>query len=260
MADPSSLKARLQMLVKNQFFWGGLLAVLLVAAVLFVLFNNLVLPTYTRHDASVTVPDVRERPYEEARRVLEDRDLEVEREAQRFNPNLPRDVVSDQSPAPNTSVKPGRRIYLTVNSGTQSKVQVPSVVDISLREARNRLAALGLQVEDVRVDSIPSQYANVVTRQEPEPGDSLSEGSGVIIWYSTGNENAPYVSVPEVTGMSVQQARQALLDSKLRAMVIQGEDSDAAETQTVTRQSREPGTRVRAGFEIRLYTGDGERS
>ncbi len=252
------------MLARNRYFWGGLLVLFVLLGGLFLLMNHVVMPTLTRHNVAITLPDVTGRSFEEARQLLLQEELEVERTTQRFNPTLPRDVVIDQSPEPNATVKPGRRIYLTVNSGTQSMVQIPPLVDASLREARNRLTALGLEVEDVRVDSIPSPYANVVTRQEPVPGDSLPEGGGVTLWYSTGY-GEEYVSVPDVTDMTVEEAQQALLDRKLRSMVIasdassdddnDAESGEALDDERVQRQSREPGTRVRTGFEIRLYLG-----
>lgn len=256
-------------LLTNGYFWTGLAVLFVVGLLLFLLFNNLLLPTYTRHDVARTVPDLLNEPYEEAVRELENLDLLVERQPQPFNPNLPRDVIVDQDPLPNTTVKPGRRIFLTVNSGTTPKVLVPRVQGMSLREARNRLNASGLKVGDVQSDSIPSPYANTVTRQEPAPGDSLQEGATVRLWYSTGLGDQ-YVQVPDLTGLSATQAERQLLDRKLRAVVVhvrppveEGEDETApAEDQIpidslrVLRQSREPGTRVREGFEIRLFVGE----
>ncbi len=253
-----STRTFLAALLTNRFFWAGLGVLVLLLALLFLFFNNLILPAYTRHDVAVNVPDVRNMPYPEAERLLQQQDLYVEQVVQRFNPALPRDEVIDQNPRPNASVKPGRRIYLTVNTGTTPSVKVPRVTGLSRREAENRLLAARLKAGEVLPDTIPAPYPNTITRQSPAPGDSLPEGSGIKLWYSTGF-GRDYVSVPDVTGLSVPEAEQVLLDNRLRSVVVGAGDEDAeAESLTVSRQSREAGARVREGFEIRLFVGEEE--
>lgn len=253
-------KRALRSLATNAYFWSGLAALLLLLLGAYFLFNSVLMPNYTRHDASVTVPRVVNQPVDQARQELEAEGLRVEQNTQRYSPDLPRDVVADQNPAPNSSVKPGRRVYLTVNSGETPSVKLPALKGTSLREARNRLRAVGLEADDLRVDSIPSPYPNTVTRQEPAPGDSLPKGASVTLWYSQSNEDAPYVTVPDVTGQTVRAAQQALLDRRLRSVVVStGEaegETENIESQTVGRQSREPGTSVREGFELRLFIGE----
>lgn len=255
----------LQALAKNLYFWGGLVLLVVLIFGAYLLFNDLIMPGYTRHSVSVTVPEVTGQPLEQAREHLEAEDLRVENLDQTFNPSLPRGVVLEQNPLAGAAVKPGRRVYLTVNTGEEPSVRVPRVVSASLREAKNRLQALGLEVEDVREDSVPSPYANTVTRQRPAPGDSLPKGTGVTLWYSEGNQDAPYATVPEVTGQTVEAARQALLGKKLRSVVVRqseegseqggGAPPEDASTLEVVRQSPAPDTRLRQGSEIRLYVG-----
>ena len=240
----------LRELLTNLYFWGGLAVLTLVLTGILLLFNAWIMPGLTRHSVAVNVPDVRQQPFEEAARILRAYDLHPETEVQRFNPNLPRDVVVDQNPVPNTSVKPGRHIYLTLNSGTAPTVQVPSVNGLSLREAKNRIISVGLQVEKTLPDSIPAPHPNTVTRQDPRPSTVVPQGSSVSLWYSTGLGEA-YVNIPNVTGLTIDVAKRLLLEQKLRGEVI-GEVEDAA-TQQVMRQSQPAGTRVREGFEVRLF-------
>lgn len=255
-----------QTLLTNLYFWGGLVLLAVLAFGAYLLFDDVIMPEYTRYGVSVTVPEVAGVPLEKARDRLEERDLRVETLKETFNPAVERGAVIEQNPRGGRSVKPGRRVYLTVNSGEETLVQVPSVVDASLREAKNRLQAVGLTVGEVREDSIPSPYANTVTRQRPAAGDSLTQGTPVSLWYSTGLAES-YATVPDVTGQTVEEARQALLDRKLRAVVVRpsaGEEGEAQPSPSsnapedasgleVVRQSRKAGTRVRQGFEVRLY-------
>lgn len=255
----SSLKRRIrnagayfQSLAANKYILGGLSVLVILFVAGFLVFDQIILPSYTRQGTSVSVPNVLNQPYEQAHAELADRELSVERVVQRYNASFPRDVVIDQNPPPDTRVKPGRYVYVTVNSGAQNRVMVPDLEGLSLREAINRLRSLGLEVSETLPDSIPAPNANTVTRQQPSPGDSLTEGSNVRIWYSTGLGRS-YVTIPDVTGISVAEAQEILLESNLRYVVIGMQEGSEADDEIVQRQSREPGTSVREGFEIRLY-------
>lgn len=241
-------------LLTNRYFWIGLGLLAITFFVLYLVIDDVIMPDYTRQEAAVNVPDVRHQSYDDAARILHAANLEVEQVAERFNPRLPRDVVIEQSPQPSTTVKPGRRIFLTVNSGETPMVIVPPVQDLSLREAQNRLKAVGLHVEDMLADTIPSPYPNTITRQQPTPGDSIPQGGGVRLWYSTGLGQS-LVTVPDLTGLPVRKASDTLLALKLRPVAVGvSEDQAEADQQEVVRQSREPGAQVRAGSEIRIFT------
>lgn len=242
----------LKALTRNKYFWGGLAGLVVILFVAYFLLNSMLMPSITRQGASVRVPNVLNQPYEQARAELESNELDVEKVVQRYNANFPRDVVIDQNPPPNATVKPGRHVYVTVNSGELRRVAVPDLEGLSLREAMNRLRSRGLQVEQTLPDSIPAPNRNTVTRQRPAPGDSLTEGSSVTLWYSTGL-GEEYATLPDVTGMTFQEARQVLLNSKLRSIAIGTEEGEDVSDMIVQRQSPQAGTRVRAGFEVRLY-------
>jgi beta-lactam-binding protein with PASTA domain len=152
-----------------------------------------------------------------------------------------------------------------VNAGELPTVHLPDLTGMSVREAKNRLSSLGLEVGTVQEDPIPSPYANTITKQEPTPGDSLKERKEVDLWYSTGlgEEN---VDVPNVVGYTVADARDFLLRNELRSVVVdtnlatggaasQDANVDSLEQEIyVRRQGHAPGANVRAGTEIRLFT------
>jgi beta-lactam-binding protein with PASTA domain len=243
-----SLLRRLKSLGSNVYLWRGLALFVIIVALVVALFNFLLMPAYTRHGMSVTVPDVLDESYDSAASVLEERGLRPEQIVLR-KPNLERNVVIDQNPSPNSRVKPGRRVYLTVNSGDTTTVLVPDVEGFSVREARNRINIQGLAVRDILPDSIPSLHANTITRQSPERGRRVDPGAEVTLWYSTGLGDRQ-VLVPDVVGMNVAEARDFLLEGRLRSVVI----GDIADADTVRQQSPSAGTSVREGFEIRLRT------
>lgn len=210
--------------------------------------DRVIMPSFTRYDVATAVPDVMALPFDEAALRLGDAGLRAEEYILR-KPNLPRDVVIDQRPPAGALVKPGRRIYLTINTGDTTTVTVPRVIGLSVREAQSRMVVLGLLVPEVLPDSIPASHANTITHQEPEPGERVPHGTEVTLWYSTGLGEA-YVDVPDVTGLTPEEARARLLELRLRAVIL-GEAADESDP-TVLDQSPEAGTQVREGFEVRL--------
>ncbi len=243
-------------LVRNPYWWGGLILLTAFLGTSYVLVNHLLMPKLTRQGAHLQVPNVINRPYEQARNDLEALGLHVERIVQQYNPAFARDVVVDQNPVPSALVKPDRHIYLTINSGELRNVVVSDVVGLSLREAVNRLSAQGLHIEETLPDSIPAPNRNTVTGQRPPAGDTLTEGASISLWYSTGL-GIGYSTIPDIIGLTVNQARDSLLSLQLRSIVISAPDSlsdPSTPDSFVLRQSPAPGTRVRAGFEVRLHT------
>lgn len=238
-------------LLRNRWFLGGLAVMLAIGIALYLLVDRVIMPSFTRFDVAIVVPDVMTREFDEAAEILEADDLIAEEYVLR-KPNLPRNVVIDQRPPAGSRVKPGRRIYLTINTGDTTTVTVPRVLGLSLREAQSRIVVLGLTVPQVLPDSIPASHANTVTRQQPLPGDRVPQGADITLWYSTGLGEA-YVQVPDVTGLSSTDAQARLLSLHLRSVVLGGEES---EDLVIREQSPAAGTQVREGFEVRLRISD----
>lgn len=255
----------LRALLRNSYFWGGFGGLLLLAFAMYFLVDAVIMPSYTRHGVSVQVPDAENRSFEKAKQLVQSRDLTVRREIGPYNPNVARETVVDQNPPANSGVKPGRRVYLTVNAGEVPMVTVPELTGKSVREAKNRVSSLGLEPGRIKPDSIPSPYPGTITRQDPEPDDSLKKGKTVDLWYSTGM-GTDTVRVPSVVGQPVETAKSLLLRQKLRSFIVDPGRSNSAPAPSqsdtsatrrfIRRQARAPGTEVRAGTEIRLFTTD----
>lgn len=251
------------------YFWGGMLVLFGIGLGVYLLVDAVIMPSYTRHNVSTTVPNVEDVPFARAKQRLQQQNLKVQRQIGRYNPNVDTGIVVDQTPIPTAQVKPGRRVYLTVNAGEVPIVQIPDLRGMSVREAKNRVSSVDLTVGSVQKDDIPSPYANTITKQEPAPGDSLEEGSAIDLWYSTGLGDTE-VAVPNVVGLSVAEAQRFLLQNELRSVLVDTttaaeEDASAPSLDPAARDSLEnhlyirrqasaPGDSVRAGTEVRLYT------
>ena len=190
------------------------LAALALGGVGFALLANFVLmPRYTYHMEGVAVPDVTRLPYEQALVELERSGLRHEVLARRAQSSYPANYVLDQDPAPLKIVKPNRKVYLTINTETRPKAVVPKVVEMSLRNATIQIENSGLSMGIITYES--NRFRNTVLRQSLAPGDTVEKGSRVNLVVSDGLGDR-VVQVPDITGLLLPQAQQALRAVGLR--------------------------------------------
>lgn len=135
---------------------------------------------------------------------------------------------------------------------TATKLEVPNVVGEDQDEAREILEEEGF---DVSIERKPSKkQEGIVTKQDPKAGARLEEGETVTITVSTGLRQ---VEVPEVVGLSQEEAEAEITDAKLKVGDIATEASDEFEEGTVISQSPEPGEEVDARSEVDLVVSGG---
>jgi len=234
-------------LFADRAFWLGLIAIGLGLVLFVLLFNFSVMPIWTRHDAAVSVPDVREQTPDEARNALLLAGLDWEEQDQPFNPNIQPDVVVDQSPAAGTTVKPGRRVYYYVNTSPKGLVVIPDVVGYAEGTARAAVEDKGLLVENVLTDSLRTPEMGTITRQRPAGDSQVPAGTRITLWISPGVDASREVTVPDVVALPVGEAREVLRSAELYV------DTSEELEGVVTRQEPESGERLNPGEQVRIY-------
>lgn len=196
---------------------------LIVAGGLFLLMLDMVImPAYTNYNDGVTVPDVTKHALSEADSLLTSYGLRFEVSERRSNSAYPADYVIDQDPVASEIVKPDRKVYLTVNTVSTPKVEVPKVVNLSLRNARIQLQNYGLRVGTVSYES--SRFKNSVLRQSIPAGQTVDKGSVVDLAVSDGL-GEKMVAVPNIIGMKLAEAQQELRTVGLRVGEIRFQPS-----------------------------------
>ena len=85
-------------------------------------------------------------------------------------------TVIDQNPKVGTIVKEGREIYLTINAFSPKMVSLPTLTDISLRQAKSILE--GLEIKKVVEKRVPSDFKDLVLAVRYK-GTRLSPGARV---------------------------------------------------------------------------------
>ncbi len=126
--------------------WGNIAAMAaVVIVVLIAIWQGIA--AYTRHGVSVEVPGVVGKMEADARYELSRMELTAIVVDSSYHKHLPAGSILDQSPAAGAHVKPGREIYLTVNTARTPTLAIPDIADnSSLREAEARLRAMGFKL------------------------------------------------------------------------------------------------------------------
>jgi serine/threonine-protein kinase len=166
-----------------------------------------------------------------------------------FSDSVPKGTVIDQSPAAGDHVAKHTSVQITVSKGKET-VKVPSVIGQSRDAAVSTLVNAGLDPHSFAVHS--SKPVDSVVAQDPVAGKVVEKGSSVRINYSSGPAD---VTVPQVVGLSFDQASQTLRNQGFQVSRIDV-DSDQAKG-TVVDQS--PSGTAAPGSTIQLSVSKGPK-
>ncbi|MCM2578453.1 Stk1 family PASTA domain-containing Ser/Thr kinase [Streptomyces meridianus] len=129
----------------------------------------------------VSVPDVTNKPLDQAKAQLEAVGLKAEASTADRSDVPPNTVVS-QSPGPNSEVKRGSTVTLTVAQPAE-KFAMPDVRGQSVKDARKALTDAGLVVGSVVGEQGPN---STVVGTNPQPGQEVKKGDSVTLMATKG--------------------------------------------------------------------------
>ena len=121
--------------------------------------------------------------------------------------------------AAGTKVKEQRIIHLTVSKGG-TVILVPDLKGLTLDQARERLEKMNLSVGAIENGSDPSMPPNVIISQSPSPSSKVDKNTLVNIVINTQVQE----KVPDLTGMSLQDAQKALISAHLTVGNVSASD------------------------------------
>ncbi len=172
-----------------------------------------------------------------------------------FNKDYEKGVIYDQNPKAGRTVKSGTKIKVKV-SGGQKMVTLPSYISQEENEVYAKLKELGLHYETVEVyhDDVPAGYV-VIT--EPGKGGQVAEGDTVIVKVSKGAENK-MIDAPDLTGLSLEDAKLVLEANKLQLGTVSHEPSDKPEDVVISQDPLE-GEEIQQGGKVNLVVSYGDR-
>ena len=173
----------------------------------------------TRHSARRTVPDFVGLRMNDAEYFAARRDLQIIVNDSLHVSAYPGGVVLDQLPKGGVVVKPGRKVYVTINSVRQRMVDVPYVAGRSLRQAKNMLETAGLTIdhleytEDMATNYVLAEFVDGVEVLEDSLVVRTEMGNGVVLRVGVAPNDV--TAVPQVLGRSLFEAKSRLWESGL---------------------------------------------
>jgi beta-lactam-binding protein with PASTA domain len=207
--------------IKSKTFFKNL-AIYIVAFLLLCWFVVAWLGSYTSHGETVVVPDFSGVKLADLDKFVSDKKLRYMVIDSLYDTKSPSGVVIKQEPEANEKVKDNRTVYLYVTSLLPPSIQMPKLVDRSLRQAASMITTYGLKLGYTKF--VSDQCANCVLEQyvkgkKIEPGATIPKGTVIdlIVGKGLGDEET---GVPCLYGLTRREALKKLSESSLSAGAI----------------------------------------
>lgn len=186
----------------------------------------------THHGQYLKVPSVIGKNVDSAVQLLENQGFDVVITDSLYNDSVALNTVKKQLPDANATVKVNRTVFLNVNPATLPMVDMPKLDGLSFRFALDKLGKNHLKLGDTSYR--PSFMKGSILEQQYK-GSKIAAGTK-IRWGSSidliigGGLEAEKIPVPDLTGLTVSDARAILKDKGilLAAILTSGSITDTA--------------------------------
>jgi beta-lactam-binding protein with PASTA domain len=229
---------------------------------LILIFFYVYLPSVTKHGEYITVPKLEGLTIEQTKKILDDKGLRYEISDSTFKPGMAPFTVLTQHPLSGSEVKENRRIYLSISAVNPPSIKMPDLIDKSQREAEMQLKSLGLVLGTVSTSPNPNNFVLGQSHKgsQIKSGESIPKGSKIDLLVGSGRGDTE-VDVPNLVGMSLEEAKSTIKSMGLVVGLILPDPSSRESENTVTKQkpTYETGQKLRSGDMIDLwYSGSGD--
>ena len=228
-------------ITQRSFFVNLLAAIALLLLIIFAFFFSL--GSITKHDESVSVPDVAGKTLADATKFLEQKKFQVSVQDSVYIDSLSPLTVVKQSPESEEVVKTNRTVYLTINRATPPLIDMPDLRGFSYRSAQMFLESLGLKMGNVTYTPDIARNAvkdQLLSGKTINPGTKVPMSTAIDLILGNGLGDTQ-LAVPDLIGLTIEQAKQYLSGDNIGIGVIltEGAVSDTASAYIV-RQNPEP--------------------
>jgi len=161
-------------------------------------------------------------------------------------------LVINQAPVAGTTVKRGDSIDIVVGAATQ--VKVPDLIGLTLERSQALLEKARLAEGELTQVSVKKEREGLVVEQSPLPGTLVDHRSTVKRSIGV-NEESKLVTIPDVTGVSVDEADAILAKVTLKLGDVRKVPATSEKVGLVVGQSPAAGTVVTPDSRVALIVG-----
>jgi beta-lactam-binding protein with PASTA domain len=223
----------------------------------------MILKMYTRHDQVAVTPNYVGLSMDQVHNLESSKDFELVVVDSIYDYTRTPGSVISQDPLPDTKVKPGRSIYLSLVSYMPEQVSMPALTDLSLRRAKALLQTYGLKLGSVSVIADMAENAVLkvsVNGKNVKPGTPIRKGSIVDLVIGSGR-GAGESAIPFLIGKARGEARLEL--TRLGFTISDEFYSEGCDSTNARVYEQTPayiyGKRVQAGTGFSLIYKSGEK-
>lgn len=218
---------------------------------------------YTRHGSTVPVPDFSKLTVFELDEFVKGKSVRYTIIDSVYDPKEKPGTILRQDPEKETQVKEGRVVYLYVTSVMPPQIEMPKLVDRSLRQAIAMIESYGLKPG--KINWVADPCKNCILQQlskgrEIVPGTKVKKGTIIDLNVGKGTTSET-ITLPDCVGLTFCDAKNKILASALQIgnIIVDKNVADTCEAfvyrQTpMAAKDREVG----AGARIDLYITDDE--
>lgn len=215
--------------------------IVLIFIGLLVIVDKMVMPLYISHGTVKVVPDVLNLKYEDASSKLSHAGLTAIKSYHvKYLSGVDSNIVLSQMPEAGVEVKPGRNVYLVVNKLEKPSFPMPDLLGRPELDARETVARMDLKLQNVQISSVTKSEENGRVLSQSIPAQTMvkagSAVSMIVGRLEVSAEGMKKLIVPDVLGMSLDQAKQAVADAGLKLGKVTTEYSASLVPNTVISQ------------------------
>lgn len=239
----------------------NIVAVIVVFFLIILFLFSAILPFVTRQNSTIIVPSLVGMTIDDAKNVAEKIGLQCSiSENKSYSTKVGIGKILEQYPHANTTVKPERIIYLTINSGEPPLVCLPLLVDKSIRNAYSVTKSLNLKIG--KIEYVNDIADNVVidvlyNGRSLKDQSKLHNGDSIDLIVGVSND---YVFVPKLVGLSKDKLELILLENKLKIGSITYVRADGINDDIVISQDPDCETSIKCGsaINVQICSNDNE--
>ncbi len=165
--------------LQTRQFWRTI-ALMIGGSLCILILTLLSLKLFTRHNQSFVVPDFTGLTIDQLKSVQDEYGFEFVVIDSIFDEESMPGTVLKHDPAPDATVKRGRKFYVTIAASLPDMVVMPDLIDLSLRQATALLRSVGLSVGSITYQPDFSENAiigQMYHGQDIVPGEKIRRGS-----------------------------------------------------------------------------------
>ena len=144
-------------------------------------------------------------------------------------------------------------VYYFLSRPTDTQIEIPTVINLTQEKAVKELEKRGLKANILRTEESDEYDKGKVMKQDPEANTKVDKGTIVNLVISAGRE----VAVPDLSGLTVAEAEEALKDVGLSIGRTSTEYDDIVAKDLILKQDPKPDTNIQAGSKVDVVVSAG---